>query len=240
MAVSRSWHDFAFKWNGMWRDLDFSINEIDPKIVMKCIKYAQGQHVRRLSLFFMQNISMNDILKVVISENCQYLETLENTFKTKVEKLVYSTTLNTEKLATLLFQKLYKMIDIGTALSRLSIASNTLTHLYTLHLNEPINLQKKDLITIVSFCTQLVDLKITNSLAVTDDIMYNFPTKNRIKRINLSESRLLTDYGVKALIESQGGSLEKLVLFGCDSISPVLAAWATKQLREQVVKSRCA
>lgn len=134
---------------------------------------------------------------------------------------------------------LYKMIGIGTILSQLCIASNTLNHLYTLHLNEPVNLQEKDLVTIVSFCIQLVDLKITNSLAVTDDLMYNLPTKNRIKIIDLSESRLLTDSGVKALVKSQGGSLEKLVLFGCKSISPFLAAWATEQLRKNVVKSRC-
>ncbi|CAO3670495.1 unnamed protein product [Rhizopus stolonifer] len=73
MAVSKSWYDFVINWNVMWRDLDFSNDEINPKTVRRCIKRAQGRHVRRLVLGY----RANKILNSIVYENCQNLEILE-------------------------------------------------------------------------------------------------------------------------------------------------------------------
>ncbi|CAO3670364.1 unnamed protein product [Rhizopus stolonifer] len=71
MAVSRTWYNFMINWSVMWRNLDF--NETNTKTVMRCLRHAQGRHIRRLTL----GCQTPETLRSIIDNYCQHLEALE-------------------------------------------------------------------------------------------------------------------------------------------------------------------
>ncbi|KAI9266071.1 hypothetical protein BY458DRAFT_512546 [Sporodiniella umbellata] len=77
LAVSKGWRAFALNWRGMWRDLDFSDKKVGHLVVGRCLNQVQGRHVRRLAVSNVEQAQMDKILKLVIDNDCHYLDTLE-------------------------------------------------------------------------------------------------------------------------------------------------------------------
>jgi hypothetical protein len=76
MAVSKRWRQFALDWNGMWRNLDFGNRGVNQHTIKRYMSYAKGRHIRRLALSDMEQNMMEKVLNLIISEDCQYIETL--------------------------------------------------------------------------------------------------------------------------------------------------------------------
>ncbi|KAG1152284.1 hypothetical protein G6F37_001417 [Rhizopus arrhizus] len=397
MAVCRSWYAFATSWSGMWRELDFENKKINGQIVKRYMTYAQGRHVRRLTLSDAEQNLMEKVLKLVISEDCQYLERLDlkachpppalflrtlrlmgknlvdlnlddtwgigihdifdhvlkyctklkrlsilkinsvieedRSFDERVqERKVYKTDLielrmNLESeqvsdnslfkllsyfpnlrllqltIRTMDIHRFYHALHVhcpklesvilnfhhiqpnpmdalpniklslrhihlrtvsltsanliqhnflsSNSLQTIAIANYTglgpllskmaltgLSELQTLYLTSTLDLDQEDLITLLSACPRLEDLKITQSQGVTDAVLASFPNQNQLKRLDVSQSRHLTGLGLKKVVESQRGSLQKLVINNCHRIQADAVAWATEQLGRRVVECR--
>ncbi|KAG1444945.1 hypothetical protein G6F56_010096 [Rhizopus delemar] len=117
-----------------------------------------------------------------------------------------------------------------------AITNRTLSRLRKLHLFKLPDVKERDIACIISECTQLEHLVIDNCTNVTDYLMNSFPTRNQIKTVDVSYCSRITSDGLTELIKSQGASLVKLIITGCESVHKDTITWAIQQLGKHVVE----
>ncbi|CEG81427.1 hypothetical protein RMATCC62417_15636 [Rhizopus microsporus] len=399
MAVSKRWRQFALDWNGMWRDLDFGNRGVNQHTIKRYMSYAKGRHIRRLALSDMEQSMMEKVLNLIISEDCQYIETLEfkhcvlphtlflrvlrlmgkhlvylnldgslgisfydifkdvlktctklkrvsikgiapimdnklylatefmklEPYQTQVEDFRVELQTNASMLVamgeklfcyfpklrlfefadvTVDFDELHHLLathcpqlvslsmgfrhhttrtplsenasgvqvrhfsmsslaltparysvpfisskavetmiftnvtGVGPVLSRVASLPDGLGQLRTLHLTSVFDIDEDDLMSIINACSNLEDLKLTHCQGLTDTVLASFHHVNKLKRLDISQSMAITGAGIKKLIDSQKGSLEKLIMNDCNHIQSDAVQWAKEQLGRNVVECR--
>lgn len=75
-AVSKRWRNYALNWSGVWRNLEFRSRRASQAIVAKYLQYAQGPYVRSISIHSADRESMTNVIRGLINEACQNIETI--------------------------------------------------------------------------------------------------------------------------------------------------------------------
>lgn len=127
---------------------------------------------------------------------------------------------------------------VGPVLSRVASLPGGLGQLRTLHLTSVFDIDEDDLISIINACSNLEDLKLTHCQGLSDTVLASFRHVNKLKRLDISQSMAITGAGIKKLIDSQKGSLEKLIMNDCIHIQLDAVQWAKEQLGRNVVECR--
>ncbi|CAO3670487.1 unnamed protein product [Rhizopus stolonifer] len=210
LNMSTNTADRMFQHFSQLRTLDFGIPLLDTDIFYRALN-SHCPNLDSLTLNIARAIGKrppHGAIGLSIQHSCA--STMEQTSAWHLLPFFSS-----DRLKTL---TLRNITDTGPSLGSVVILLGTLSHLRKLHLVDTPYLNEKDIISIISSCSQIEDLRITNSERVTDALMGSFSTKNQIKQIDLSGCTQITSLGLKTLLKSQINSLEKAVVIDCDKI----------------------
>ncbi|KAI7865812.1 hypothetical protein BDF14DRAFT_1729657 [Spinellus fusiger] len=115
------------------------------------------------------------------------------------------------------------------------LISSGLPNLRQLNLDSCLQLTGDGIKLLVEACSLLKILEVPCVLSVTNDVLYAMSLHPTLVHINIARCHSVTGLGVKYIVDGKHTTLQKLIVDGCQSISPDAIQYARKVLKPNVL-----